>query len=193
MVKIYTKTGDEGQTGLFGGERVSKSHLRIRAYGEVHELNATLGIIRSQGNEAPAIQSKIDPVLQKIQNDLFDLGALLATPHEDKKRLLARATRFLNEDDVAVLEKEIDVMEQELPPLKNFILPGGDSVGALVHWACTICRRAEREIISLAESEKEAVEADVLKYMNRLSDFLFVLARWVNFKNGVLETKWEKK
>lgn len=183
-MKIYTKTGDKGETGLFGGERVRKNSPRIVAYGAVDELNAFLGVSR-QMNAHP----DVDSVLKKIQNDLFDLGAVLATPNQ--QRLKGKASGFIRPEDAAYLEQWIDRMETELPPLKNFVLPGGSALGASFHVARTVCRRAEREIVTL--NDQEAVEGDLLIYMNRLSDFLFVLARWVNFKGGISDAVWEKK
>lgn len=172
-MRIYTKTGDRGKTGLFGGKRVSKSDPRLAAYGDTDELNALLGLARNQ-NRDPSV----DETLKRIQNDLFDLGRLLATP--DPKRL-----------DVSFLEEAIDRLDRELPPLRNFILPGGSELASTLHLARTVCRRAERDVVALAEREPVAEEA--LAYINRLSDFLFVLARWVNFKEGVAESPWEKK
>ena len=181
-MKIYTKTGDKGETGLFGGRRVRKDHPRIAAYGDVDELNALLGLARRL-NDRP----ELDRILQKIQNDLFDLGAVLATP--DPGRL--RGGSFIRREDISALEEEIDRLDRDLPPLRNFILPGGSELAANLHLARTVCRRAEREIVALAE--KEPVGEEVLGYINRLSDFLFVLARWVNFKEEFPESRWEKK
>ena len=183
-MKIYTKTGDKGETGLFGGSRVRKDDPRIGAYGDVDELNAWIGAARSLSQNAD-----VDGFLHKIQNDLFDLGALLATP--DKKRLEGKAMSFICKEDITYLEKAIDRLEVDLKPLQNFILPGGSEVGARLHVARTICRRAERSIVALMS--QESVENEILIYINRLSDFLFVLARWVNFKEGISETEWEKK
>ena len=196
MQKIYTKTGDRGDTGLFGGERVSKDAPRICAYGDIDELNALIGWIRGRIQEeargtSPTVKPvlTIDPWLQKIQNDLFDMGALLATPHPE--RLKTKASRFLSEEDIAFLETSIDQMEEELPPLNNFILPGGTELASRAHMARTVCRRAERNIVSLMKVE--TLEKEVLVYTNRLSDFLFVLARWLNRREGGSETLWEKK
>ena len=186
MSKIYTKTGDKGETGLFGGKRVRKDSPRIAAYGGVDELNAFLGAARSL-NENP----EMDSLLTKIQNDLFDIGAVLATP--DKGRLEGKASGFIRKEDVSFLEDAIDRFDRELPPLRNFILPGGSELAAQLHMARTVCRRAEREVVSLAEKEPGSVDDEILCYLNRLSDFLFVLARWVNLKKGVADTPWEKK
>ncbi|MBI3541631.1 MAG: cob(I)yrinic acid a,c-diamide adenosyltransferase [Deltaproteobacteria bacterium] len=183
-MKIYTKTGDKGETGLFGGGRVWKHHPRIVAYGDVDELNAWIGWARSMNEH-----EEVDVVLKKIQNDLFDVGALLATP--DKKKLEGKATSFIRPEDISYLEAVIDRLEQDLPPLKTFILPGGSSLASSFQIARTICRRAEREIVAL--TEKEFVEEEIIEYMNRLSDLLFVLARWGNLQEEVPEPVWEKK
>ncbi len=183
-MKIYTKTGDQGETGLFGGGRVRKDHPRIVAYGEVDELNAGIGAARAF-NRDPSV----DGNLKQIQNDLFDIGAILATP--DTKKLEGKSSTSVRKGQITFLEQSIDRMEKDLPPLRQFILPGGSEVGSLLHLSRTVCRRAEREIIALSETEK--VDADLIVYINRLSDYLFVLARWVNVKKGVVETPWEKK
>lgn len=184
MVKIYTKTGDKGETGLFGGPRVKKSHPRIMAYGSVDELNAVLGQARSLNDHR-----ELDKLLTRIQNDLFDLGAVLASPQ--KERLAGKATGFIRPEDIAFLEQTIDHYDHELPPLKDFVLPGGSDLAALLHVGRTVCRRAEREIVALAE--QESVDPEIIIYVNRLSDLLFVLARWVNLKKGVPDVPWEKK
>lgn len=186
MSKIYTKTGDKGETGLFGGKRVKKDSPRIVAYGEVDELNAFIGGARTL-NDDP----EVDRILQKIQNDLFDIGAVLASP--DKKKLEERASDFIRPEDVGALEKAIDRLDRELPPLRSFILPGGTDLAASLHTARTVCRRAERSIVTLMEKESGSIDEEILRYINRLSDFLFVLARWVNLKKGVAEAAWEKK
>lgn len=196
MPKIYTKTGDKGDTGLFGGERVRKDHPRIQAYGAVDELNAAIGQVRALIRLAPAKPAEnlndhetLNPILEKIQNDLFDLGAVLASPQP--KRLEGKASGFVRKEDVSFLEETIDRLDRELPPLRSFILPGGSELGSALHLARTVCRRAEREIISLATSV--SLEPEMIEYVNRLSDLLFVLARWVNLKAGVAETAWKKK
>ncbi len=183
-MKIYTKTGDQGDTGLFGGERVRKSHARIAAYGDIDELNSLLGVCLSV-NDLPELEKP----LRKIQNDLFDAGALLATP--DPQRLFGKASGFIRAEDVMFLENEIDHMEAVLTPLKTFILPGGALLASHIQLARTICRRAERETVALADHEKIAEE--IIVYLNRLSDYLFVLARWVNLKKGIAEPQWQKK
>ncbi|QDU87015.1 Cob(I)yrinic acid a,c-diamide adenosyltransferase [Pirellulimonas nuda] len=184
-MKIYTRTGDEGRTGLFGGGRVSKADARIEAYGAVDELNATLGAARAAmaGIEALA---DADAVLHEAQNRLFDLGAELATPDAAKRGLAV-----IGPDDAQHLEAMIDRHEALLPELKTFVLPGGTSAAALLHVARTVCRRAERQCVAFGE--QHLVRPDVLIYLNRLSDLLFVLARAVNHAQGVSDTPWEKK
>ena len=190
-MKIYTKTGDDGTTGLFGGTRVSKHHIRINSYGTVDELNSWVGMLRDQGLEEPD-----DQILLKIQNHLFTMGAMLATDPE-KAKLKSGKDRLniplLHEEDVQMLEDEIDAMNKTLPPMTHFILPGGHPTVSTCHIARTVCRRAER-MTSLLH-EHEAVEEHVLSYINRLSDYLFVLARKLSTKLNVDEIKWmpEKK
>ncbi len=181
-MKIYTKRGDEGQTGLFGGERVFKDHSRIHAYGTLDELNAALGVAIAE--VAPPMPKEFGPRLLKIQNELFQLGAELATP-----RGKSVSIALLEEPAVERLEKEIDGMESTLEPLKNFILPGGSRVAALLHVARTVSRRAEREIISLNRAESQ--RAVVLQYMNRLSDYLFVCSRFANARAQIADIPWD--
>ena len=181
-LKIYTKTGDRGDTGLFGGGRVEKSDPRVEAYGEVDELNAVIGMAR-----AVEMMPRIDEVLVPVQRDLFSIGALLATPDPEKmKQQLAKAR--IDDDRIAQLERAIDDGEHELEPLKSFILPGGTPKAAALHVARTVCRRAERRVVSLAR------EVDmpplVVIYLNRLSDLLFVLARVANRRAGAGEVTW---
>jgi len=179
-MRIYTKTGDAGETGLFDGTRVSKADARVSAYGDVDELNAWLGLVRAQ---KPA--GEIDKMLVAIQRDLFALGAMLADPSH---RIAPRVEKAaLGPDDVARLEHAIDRYESFLPPLRRFILAGGSPVGAALHLSRTVCRRAERNIVSLG---KNAVPDVVLVYMNRLSDLLFVLARAANHQAGAPEIEW---
>jgi cob(I)alamin adenosyltransferase len=181
-MKIYTKTGDKGDTGLFGGGRVSKSHPRVDAYGSIDELNAAIGLARSI-----EMMPRIDEVLAPVQRDLFSLGALLATPDHDKvKQQLEKAS--IDDSRIAELERAIDDGEAELEPLTAFILPGGTPKSAALHVARTVCRRAERKVISLG-SEIE-VPPIVVKYLNRLSDLLFVLARVANRRAGAPEVTW---
>jgi len=182
-VKIYTKTGDGGETGLFGGRRVSKCHERIEAYGEVDELNAVVGLAR-----AACRDSGLDVLLQEIQNDLFDVGAVLATPETEK---LAGKGRFVGRMEIEGLEKEIDRMELDLEPLTTFVLPGGTELASRLHLARTVCRRAERKVVGL--SERENVPSDMIVYLNRLSDFFFVLARWSNLRESKPDIRWKKK
>lgn len=178
--RIYTKTGDSGETGLFDGTRVSKADARVSAYGDVDELNAWLGLVR-----AGAPGADLDEMLTSIQRDLFALGALLADP---RKKIASRVEKAgLGDKDVARLESWIDRLEDELPPLRKFILAGGAPAGALLHLARTVCRRAERQIVSLGA---KSVDPTVVTYMNRLSDLIFVMARTANCRAGVPEIEW---
>jgi cob(I)alamin adenosyltransferase len=178
-VKIYTKTGDQGETSLFGGTRVSKDNLRIDAYGTVDELNSVIGICRSMNRTL-----EVDAVLEEIQDDLFILGADLATP-PDAKAKIAR----IQPADAARLEAHIDAITPQLQPLSQFILPGGNPTAAMIHFARTVCRRAERLTVRLSRSE--SISKDSLIYLNRLSDLLFVIARWVNFLSNTPEVTWK--
>lgn len=180
-MKIYTRTGDTGGTSLFGGTRVSKHDPRVAAYGDVDELNACLGTIRAQGE----LPGDVIEILERIQTDLFAIGARLADPAE---RIAERVTKVAVTDaDIQRLEEWIDRFESELPPLRRFILPGGNRAGALLHFSRTVCRRAERAIVALGADE---VDAHLLAYVNRLSDLLFVLARVVNHRAGQPEVEW---
>ncbi|MGC8898429.1 MAG: cob(I)yrinic acid a,c-diamide adenosyltransferase [Bacteroidota bacterium] len=181
MTKLYTKTGDKGETSLFGGKRVSKDDQRICACGDVDELNASLGIVRSLTDEV-----RVEEMIGQIQRQLFVLGADLAAP----KGIAADVPR-VTEEDISQLERFIDSLEGELPPLRNFLLPGGHPVAAHLHLARTICRRAERSTVALFRTEGNGELA--IKYLNRLSDLLFVLSRWVNLKKGVDEEKWRAR
>jgi len=179
-VKIYTKTGDGGETALFDGTRVRKSDARVDAYGEIDELSAILGLVRAHG-----AGDEIDDMLLAVQRDLLALGARLADP---ARRIAPRVTRaMLGSDDVARLEAWIDRLETTLPPLGRFILAGGTPSGATLHLARTVCRRAERRIVSLGPG---AVDPVLLAYVNRLSDLLFVMARAVNQRAGAREQEW---
>lgn len=178
-MKIYTRTGDTGTTSLFSGGRVRKDHLRVEAYGTVDELNSYLGVIRA-GEPGP----QVDAWLEQIQNQLFHLGADLATPLESSADWITRIAA----GDVAWLETSIDQLTDELEPLTNFILPGGTIAAAHIQVARTICRRAERHVVTLAEVE--ALGDHVVIYLNRLSDYLFTLGRWVNKEAGVAESRW---
>jgi cob(I)alamin adenosyltransferase len=186
-MRIYTKTGDGGETGLFDGTRVSKSDARVDAYGDVDELNGWLGLVRASPLPA-ALAPRVNEMLAKIQRDLFAVGAQLADP---RHKIAARVDKaLLFEADITALEHWIDEMEAPLPPLRRFLLPGGSVPGAMLHVARTVCRRAERRIVSLVEHEKDAVEPAVIVYINRLSDLLFTLARAVNHAGGTPETEW---
>jgi cob(I)alamin adenosyltransferase len=178
-MKIYTKTGDTGETSLFGGRRVRKSDPRVAAYGDVDELNAQLGVARAIG-----VDNQIDAALLQLQRDLFALGAQLADPGEKIASHVSKAV--LRDSDVVRLEALIDELEAGLPPLRQFILAGGSACGAALHVARAICRRAERGMVVV----EPAVEPVLLKYINRLSDLLFVLARTVNHRAGAAETPW---
>jgi cob(I)alamin adenosyltransferase len=178
-MKLYTKTGDAGETGLFDGTRVSKADPRVAAYGEVDELNAWLGLVRSHRPDPD-----IDRMLDQIQRDLFALGATLADPRHKIAARVAKAA--VTPDDVARLEGWIDELDAAVPPLRRFIFPGGAPAGAFLHLARTVCRRAERSIVSLGSD----AEARVIVYMNRLSDLLFVMARAVNLRLGMPEVEW---
>jgi cob(I)alamin adenosyltransferase len=178
-MKIYTKGGDKGQTSLLGGKRVLKSNLRIEAYGTIDELNAQIGLLRDQN-----ISDYIKEKLLKTQRTLFVIGALLACEVDPDQFSLSK----IGDDDIVDLEKDIDVMEKDLPALKRFILPGGHTSVSLCHVARCICRRAERHVVLLSESEM--VEEVIIRYLNRLSDYLFVLARKIGHDIGINEINW---
>ncbi|MBX3275251.1 MAG: cob(I)yrinic acid a,c-diamide adenosyltransferase [Sandaracinaceae bacterium] len=176
-MKIYTKQGDAGETGLFGGTRVSKASARVAAYGDVDELNSTLGVARAAGLDAD-----VDALLASIQSELFELGAeLAARPGKDV------GLPPIGDAQVEALERAIDRAEEELAPLASFILPGGSLAAAHLHVARTVCRRAERAIVGLGEGQ---ARPEVLRYVNRLSDLLFVLARLANHRRGVVDVPW---
>lgn len=185
-MKVYTKTGDKGTTALFGGTRVPKDHIRIESYGTVDELNSYIGLIRDQ-----QMNAHYKEVLVRIQDRLFTAGAILATP-ADKETLKNGKPRLdiprITESDIEFLEKEIDAMEANLPPMTHFVLPGGHTTVSYCHIARCVCRRAER--LSVALSHNETIDALVLKYLNRLSDYLFVLARKLSFDLHADEVKW---
>lgn len=180
--KIYTKTGDSGTTGLFGGGRVPKDNARVDAYGEVDELNSAIGLARSI-----ELMPRVDEVLAPVQRDLFSIGAILATPDPDKMHeQLAKAR--IDDERIQELEHSIDTCDAELEPLRAFILPGGTPKAAALHVARTVCRRAERRVVTLQQSE--TVPGLVIVYLNRLSDLLFSLARVANRRAGAGEVTW---
>lgn len=178
-MKIYTKKGDSGETSLFGGTRVPKSNERIEAYGTVDELNSFVGLAASY-----ELSDTGTEYLRKVQELLFTLGADLATPPSSQTRI-----NRISEDDVTFLENAIDKLEEDLESLKNFILPGGSQPGATLHVARTICRRAERATVACSKSDN--ISENCIKFLNRLSDFLFVIARYENKKAGVREETWK--
>ena len=177
--RIYTRTGDAGETALGTGDRVSKAHLRIQAYGTVDETNATLGLVRL--HTASADMQKLDQMLARIQNELFDLGADLCVP-ETGKDLGYEPLRILPKQYERI-EAEIDELNAELSPLRSFVLPGGHPAAAYLHLARTVCRRAERLVVELASHEGEHVSEGAIAYVNRLSDFFFVASRWANARS----------
>ena len=179
-VKIYTKTGDQGDTTLFGGQRVPKDALRIEAYGTVDELNSVLGLVRADN-----LPSDVDAVLEQVQNDLFALGADLATPRLIQKKEVRR----IEPRDVHTLEKQIDRFERSLKPLRSFVLPGGSPTAARLHLARTVCRRAERIVVRL--SRNEDIGEGGIMFLNRLSDLLFVIARILARGDGREEAQWQ--
>jgi cob(I)alamin adenosyltransferase len=180
--RIYTRTGDKGTTALAAGGRRPKYDLRIEAYGTVDETNACLGMVRlhTAGHE-------IDPMLERIQNDLFDLGSDLATVETGKP--LPYEPLRITQGQVDRLEQEIDQLNEHLAPLRSFVLPGGTAAAAALHLARTVCRRAERRVVELADRPEEKVSAEAVKYLNRLSDFLFVASRYINDR-GALDVLW---
>ncbi len=180
-MKIYTKKGDYGETALYGGAKTRKDNIRIHAYGTVDELNSTIGMVLSFD-----ISEAGKEMLRQVQDDLFVIGASLATPDSSKSRISP-----VSKDHVTQLEEWIDKLEEDLPPLKSFILPGGTGAGSTLHFARTVCRRAERETVEL--SQKDDIDKENLIYLNRLSDFLFVLARHENQAKDVEETPWLPK
>ena len=177
ITKVYTKTGDDGTTSLSNGERLPKDHPRVTVLGSLDETNSAIGVALSEG-----VTEEIKVVLQKVQNTIFDMGGELATPNKE--------LGLVSPDDVTYLESAIDELNESLPHLEEFIFPGGSKAAALLHNARTICRRAERDLVALSKSEN--VTALHLKYINRLSDFLFVAARIQNKEDGGEEGMWEK-
>lgn len=180
-MKIYTRTGDQGDTGLFGGGRVPKDHPRVAAYGDVDELNSALGVVRA------GAAGFFDPLLESIQRDLFSIGGQLATP-EPKRVQKSLEKAVLVPERIAEFERVMDEAETELPPLRAFVLPGGTPTAAALHLSRTICRRAERSVVHLAHSDP--IPELLVVYLNRLSDLLFTLARLANFRAGVGDVTW---
>lgn len=180
-MKIYTKTGDQGETALFGGERVKKNHPRVKAYGSLDEANSMIGLALSF---LPPKESLIKDRLTRVQNELFQLGSELASPKP------ATYLKYVGDAEIVTLEKEIDSMDETLSPLKNFILPGGSSAGASLHVARTLIRKSERLVV---EMNDPGIRPEVVQYLNRLSDYLFVSARYVNAVLGEIETTWSAK
>jgi len=189
ITKVYTRTGDNGETALVGGKRVPKDSPRIEAYGTIDELNSIVGLARAF-NEEKLGESEahrfLDLVLRQIQDELFDLGSELATPPEFFQEGMYR----IGEGEVKKLEQTIDECQKSLEPLKSFILPGGGKLGAYLHQCRTVCRRAEREILRLSRAEESSEWP--LKYVNRLSDLFFVLARWISKQTGEAEYLWQR-
>lgn len=182
-MKIYTRTGDQGETGLVGGPRVGKDAERVEAFGTVDELNAALGVVRAE-----PLPADLDHLLGRFQNELFDVGAELATLDP-----VAHGTRTITSKHVQTLEADIDRLEEELQPLTVFILPNGARAGASLHLARAICRRAERRLVTLIHHSPEQVSPVLPTYLNRLGDLLFVLARVVNARAGQQETPWQRR
>ena len=181
-MKIYTRTGDEGETGLFGGGRVPKDHPRVSAYGDVDELNAALGVAR-----AAAPGGAHDALLEQVQRDLFSIGGYLATP--DPARVAAALAKAeLPPDRIEEFERAMDAMDTELPPLRAFVLPAGTPQAAALHLARTVCRRAERSVVHLSHAAE--IPPLFITYLNRLSDLLFTLARLANHRAGVADDTW---
>lgn len=181
-MKIYTRTGDSGETGLFAGPRVRKDDVRICAYGEVDELNSVLGMVR-----ATSPPEEIDAVLVRVQHELFSVGAELATPDPE-----AQHTRVIGPEHVSALEALIDRFEERLEPLRQFILPAGTAPAASLHFARAVCRRAERSVVTLADRKGGCISDNLIQYLNRLSDLLFVLSRAANAIVGVTDEVWQK-
>ena len=189
ITKVYTRTGDRGETGLVGGKRVPKDSPRIDAYGTIDELNSIIGLARvfnEENLDAGEAHHFLDEVLCKIQDELFDLGSELATPPEFFQEGMFR----VSQTEIKNIEKLIDKCQENLQPLESFILPGGGRIGAYLHQCRTVCRRAEREILRL--SREETISEWPLKYVNRLSDLFFVLSRWISKETGEREYLWQR-
>ena len=181
-MKIYTKTGDKGETGLFAGGRVRKDDDRIEAYGTVDELNAMLGLARAE-----PLPLEVEQTLLRVQSELFSVGAELATPEPAK-----HGTALIGDPQIALLEQAIDRMEKSLAPLKHFILPAGSRGACQLHVARGVCRRAERRVVTLANPPDLQISPRIIRYLNRLGDYLFVAARYVNAEAKQPETQWER-
>ena len=189
ITRVYTRTGDRGETALVGGKRVPKDSLRIEAYGTIDELNSIVGLARAFNEEKLAdgeAHRFLDAVLRQIQDELFDLGSELATPPDFFQEGMYR----VSESEVKKIEQLIDECQEELEPLKSFVLPGGGRIGAYLHQCRTVCRRAEREILRLSRAEE--LSEWPIKYVNRLSDLFFVLSRWISKKTGKDEYLWQR-
>jgi cob(I)alamin adenosyltransferase len=187
--KVYTRTGDRGETALVGGKRVPKDSLRIEAYGAIDELNSIVGLARvfnEESLDAGEAHQFLDEVLCRLQDELFDLGSELATPPEFFQQGMYR----VGDQEIDRLEKLMDKCQKDLEPLASFVLPGGGRVGAYLHQCRTVCRRAEREILRL--SREEEINPEVIKYVNRLSDLFFVLSRWIAKQTGEQEYLWQR-
>ncbi len=186
--RVYTRRGDQGETALAGGQRVPKDSIRIQAYGAVDELNSFVGVARATVAEMAPGSPRFAPlaaILLRVQHELFNLGSILATLPEDVHPKQARVT----ETEVAQLEAEMDRMNEELPPLRSFVLPGGSRLNAELHVCRTVCRRAERAVVELARAER--IPGETVRYLNRLSDAMFVWSRWASHVAGAPETLWE--
>ncbi len=183
--RIYTRAGDSGMTALVGGQRVAKDDARIEAYGAVDELNAFLGVARVTAESLGVGMSPLTVILKRVQHELFNLGSILATLPEDVHPKQPRVT----ESEVKQLERELDAANENLAPLRSFVLPGGSRLDAELHVCRTVCRRAERLLVALARTQ--SIPEETLRYLNRLSDALFVWSRWVNHSQGTPETLWE--
>jgi cob(I)alamin adenosyltransferase len=189
ITRVYTKTGDRGETRLVGGQKVAKDHVRIASYGTTDELNSIVGIVRwhnRQSGAAPEAVERIDAMLHQVQNDLFNVGTDLATPAAARWAGMHR----VGDAEVDRLEAWIDELNDQVPPLREFILPGGGPLGAQLHQARTVCRRAERRCLSLMGVDAEVGDGP-LRYLNRLSDWLFVASRWAARERGEPETLWD--
>lgn len=186
--RIYTKRGDKGETGLAGGQRVAKDSPRLEAYGTVDELNALVGVAYTSGEQVLGSDMRVGillAILRRVQHELFNLGSMLATLPQDLHPKQARITSI----DIEQLEKEIDAMNEDLLPLRSFVLPGGTRINADLHVARTVCRRAERLVVALSRIEE--VQPEAIQYLNRLSDAMFVWSRWINFVLRAPEVIWQ--